>query len=301
MTQPISHPAPAMREVLGEQVRAVGHALRRPALAAAALVAVGTLLLTIELVREPNGMSFGPENQMLPGVLGLLFPVAVWHGEKRFGDAFLWTLPVDRRQHALAKVFGGWIWLMAAIAFFMLWLAVLTFASGGSFLAEETRRLVAVSHEGPVRLLHVSMLRTIRWTPQPVLWIVPFTAATGTYLLSSALVLGVKHPLRWIAGVVLAFLLITISLEVTNVIRYSLGTGRLLNSFHSGPYGFDTLLTARTESLRTEVFLTDGQRVLVWLGLPHLGQWAAATVGWTLGGLLALWAAASRHRERRRR
>jgi hypothetical protein len=299
MTQPISHPIPPLRRVLGEQVRAVGHALRRPAMAAAALVAVGTLLLSIELAREPNGMDFGPEHQMLPGVLGLLFPIAVWHGEKRFGDGFLWTLPVDRRSHALAKVYAGWVWLMAAIAFFTLWLAVLTLASGGSFLGEETRQLVTAS-EGPARVLHGSMLRTIRWTTQPVLWVVPFTAATGTYLLSSALVLGVRHPLRWIAGVVLAFLLIMVSLEATNAIRYSLGPARLLSSIYNGPYGFDALLTARTESLRTEVLLANGERVPVWLGLPHLGQWAAATVGWTLGGLAALWAAASRHRERRR-
>ncbi len=159
MTQPISHPAPPLREVVGEQVRTVGHALRRPALAAAALVAVGTLLPTIQLVREPNGVDFGPEHQMLPGILGLLFPIAVWQGEKRFGDGFLWTLPVDRRGHALAKVFAGWVWLLAAVAFFTLWLAVLTLASGGSFLGEETRQLVTAS-ELPGRVLDPSTLRT---------------------------------------------------------------------------------------------------------------------------------------------
>jgi hypothetical protein len=295
-----THTTPALRDVLGEQVRAVGHALRRPALAAAALVAVGTLLLAIQIVREPvAGLDFGPEHQMLPGVLGLLFPIAVWQGEKRFGDGFLWTLPVDRRQHALAKVYAGWVWLMAAVAFFILWLAVLTLASGGSFLGEETRQLVHAT-QGPTRVLHLSTLQAIRWTPQPVLWIVPFTAATGTYLLCSALVVGVRHPLRWIAGVVLGFLLLVIALEVTNAMRFSLGPARLVSSIYNGPYGFDALLTARTESLRTEVFLTTGERVVVWLGLPHLGQWAAATVGWMLGGLVALWAAASRHRERRR-
>jgi hypothetical protein len=102
------------------------------------------------------------------------------------------------------------------------------------------------------------------------------------------------------AGVVLAFLLMVVALEATNTSPISLGPARVVKSIYYGPYGFDTLLTARTESLRTEVFLTTGERVPVWLGLPHLGQWAMATVGWTVGGLLALWAAASRHRERRR-
>jgi hypothetical protein len=295
----VSHSTPPLRAVLREQVRAVGYALRRPAIAAAALVTAGTLLLTIQIVREAGGVDFGPEHQMLPGVLGLLFPIAVWHGEKRFGDGFLWTLPVDRRQHALAKVGAGWVWLMAAVAFFVLWLAALTLASGGRFLGEETRQLASAT-DGVANAVYFTMTRTIRWRTQPVLWIVPFTAATGTYLLASALGLGVRHPLRWIAGVVLAFFLVVVALETTNTVRFSMGPARLVSSIYSGPYGLDALLTARTESLRTEMFLGNGKRVPIWLGLPHLGQWAAATVGWMLGGLVALWAAASRHRERRR-
>ena len=296
----ISHPMPHLRTVLGEQVRAVGHALRRPAIVAGALVAGGTLLVAIQILRGPvAGLDFWPESQMLPGVLGLLFPIAVWRGEKRFGDGFLWTLPVGRRRHALAKVAAGWVWLMAAIAFFTLWLAVLALATGGSFLGVEPRELLP-SYEVPPGVLDPATLRTVQWTPRPVLWIVPFTAATGTYLLSSALALGVKHPLRWIVGVVLAFLLLVIGLEATNTIRLSMGPSRLLSSAYHGPYGFDALLTARTESLRTEAVLANGGRIAVWRGLPHLGQWAAATAGWTLGGLLALWAAASRHREQRR-
>ncbi|HEX8671857.1 MAG TPA: hypothetical protein VF710_08220 [Longimicrobium sp.] len=294
-----AHSTPPLREVLGEQVRAVGYALRRPALAAAALVTVGTLLLAIQIMREPAAMDFSPESQMLPGVLGLLFPIAVWQGEKRFGDGFLWTLPVDRRRHALSKVLAGWVWLMAAVAFFILWLAVLALASGGSFLGEETRQLASAT-DGVANAVYFTMTRTIRWRTQPVLWIVPFTAATGTYLLASALGLGVRHPLRWIAGVVLAFFLVVVALEATHTVRFSMGPARLVSSIYNGPYGLDALLTARTESLRTEMFLGNGKRVPVWLGLPHLGQWAAATVGWMLGGLVALWAAASRHRERRR-
>jgi hypothetical protein len=38
----------------------------------------------------------------------------------------------------------------------------------------------------------------------------------------------------------------------------------------------------------------------VWRTLPPLAQWAISTFLWLGAGLAALWAAASRHRERRR-
>jgi hypothetical protein len=38
---------------------------------------------------------------------------------------------------------------------------------------------------------------------------------------------------------------------------------------------------------------------VVWRALPDLRHWAAATLLWTGAGLMALLAAASRHRERR--
>ena len=52
--------------------------------------------------------------------------------------------------------------------------------------------------------------------------------------------------------------------------------------------------------LHTQATLATGRTVTVWRALPDLGQWAAATLLWTGAGLAALWAAASRHRERRR-
>ena len=39
---------------------------------------------------------------------------------------------------------------------------------------------------------------------------------------------------------------------------------------------------------------------MVWWAVPDLADWRIATLLWTGAGLLALWAAASRHRERRR-
>jgi len=143
-------------------------------------------------------------------------------------------------------------------------------------------------------------LQSLRWTPQPLLWLVPFTAASSAYVLASALMLGLRHPLRWLAGSVLAvFLFVSVGQAVKAGWLVD-GLMGLVQTFFGGRYGFDALLTARTESLHTEVTLTTGETVGVWRALPQLGPWALATLLWMGVGLVLLWAAASRHRERRR-
>ncbi|HET9451475.1 MAG TPA: hypothetical protein VFO83_11355 [Aggregicoccus sp.] len=290
---------PRMQDVLREQVRAVGLVLRAPALGAAALLALATVLSVRQLLEGAGPFSFHPELSVVPGMAGLLLPLFVWRGEQRFGPGFLWTLPVDRRQHALAKVLAGWVWLMAAVALFFLWLLALTLLSGGNVLAEETLRLLPGAVAG-AQGVDPAALQSLRWTPSPLLWLVPFTAASGAYLLASALMLALRHPLRWLAGGVLAvFLVISVS-QAVRAGWLADGLEGLLQTFFTGRYGFDALLTARAESLHTEVTLTTGETVGVWRALPNLGQWALATLLWMGVGLTALWAAASRHRERRR-
>ena len=145
MTSTTFHSAPRTRDVLLAQIRAVGFAPRGPALAAMAVVALATLLITIESLKTGEVIAFHPEHQMLPGIVGLLLPIVVWRGEERFGASFLWTLPVDRWRHALAKVFAGWVWLMGGVALFVLWSLALTLLSGGNILAEETLRVLRSS------------------------------------------------------------------------------------------------------------------------------------------------------------
>jgi hypothetical protein len=293
------HVPPRAGAVLREQVRAVGLVLRAPALAAAALLMLATVLSARQLLEGAGPFSFHPELSMVPGMAGLLMPLFVWRGEQRFGPGFLWTLPVDRRQHALAKVLAGWVWLMAAVALLFLWLLALTLLSGGNLLAEETLRMLPGAIAG-AQGVDPAALQSLRAAPQPLLWLVPFTAASGTYVLASALMLGLRHPLRWLAGAVLAvFLFISVGQAVRAGWLVD-GLVGLLQTFFGGRYGFDALLTARTESLHTEVTLTTGETVGVWRALPHLGPWALATLLWMGAGLVLLWAAASRHRERRR-
>jgi hypothetical protein len=212
---------------------------------------------------------------MLPGMAGLLLPIGVWKGEERFGAGFLWTLPVDRRRHALAKVCAGWVWLMVTVALFVLWMLAISLLSGGNILAEETLHLLPSLEVPTTGTLDPRALEPVRWTPRPLLWLAPFTAATAMYLVGG---FTEAANMEWLATV----------------------SQPLLEPIYLGPYGFDALLTARTETLRTEATLSTGERVGVWRGLPDLGQWAMATLLWTSAGLVALWAAASRHRESRR-
>ncbi len=298
MMQPALQPAPRLREVLLEHVRVLGLALRLPAAAAAGLITLGTLLVISELPRQGGAIDFHPERYMLPALLALVFPIGVWRGEDRFGPGFLWTFPVDRRRHALTRVFAGWTWLMGAVALFVLWLLALTLLSGGSVLQEETIRVLSSSVPPRGTFADPGAVQTVRLAPQPLFWLTPFTAATGAYLLGSALALGLRHPLRWIVGTALGLQLVVIAGDAANVEWLAQLPSRL-RPLYAGPYGIDTLLSARTESVEVRVTLSTGERVRAWRALPHLGQWATATLLWTGVGLVILWAAASRHRELR--
>jgi len=243
MMQLALHPTPRRRDVVIEQVRAVGLALRPVALVAAVVVGIVTLLVASEGGRGAE-MQFGSDSWLGTSVVSFLFPFAVWRREKRFGPAFLWTLPVDRRRLALAKVFAGWVWLMTALAVIVGWLLVLTLLSDAT------------------------AVRSVLWS-----WLVRFPGATAMYLLGSALVLGLRHPLRWLLG--------------TAGVLYLQGT------FNEalGPY---TLLNS------SGFFSAAEDATAVWRNLPDLARWATTTFLWFGAGLAALWAAVSRHGERRR-
>jgi hypothetical protein len=242
-------------------------------------------------------LTFHPEHYVMPGLLGALLPIAVWKDEDRFGAGFLWTLPVDRFGHGLIKVLAGWVWLMGGVALLALWLLAVTLASGATPFTDETRPVLTSFSYGVV--FEPGAIHHVRWTPQPLLWLVPFTAATGTYVFASALVLGARHPLRSVATVLVGFFVVAFVVADLADLGPS-GLDRMLTALVYGPYGIDALLTARTESLQVGATLTTGDRVVVWRALPNVGEWATATLLWTGAGLVALVAAAARHREQRR-
>jgi hypothetical protein len=294
---------PRLRTVLLAQVRAIGLALRTPGLIAAGLLTLLTLWVALEGATRESGLTLNAWPTQVPGIMGALLPIAVWPRDERFGPGFLWTLPVDRRRHALMKVVAGLAWLMGGVALFLLWLLAVIAATGGRALPPETLHVLTapLAALGPV---DPAALSSVRWAPGPLIWAVPFTAATASYLLASALALGTRHPLRWVIGAVLAYVLITV---VSGAASAQLGVGwldhapgRLVELLFESRYGFDALLTARIESLGAPVTLTTGEQAIVWRAVPDLADWGIATLLWTAAGLLALWAAASRHRERRR-
>ena len=304
MQQSALHRPPAMRDVALEQIRTAGTALRGLSIAAFAVAGVAVALAVMEVLTDGEVIDFYPHQWILPGLLGFLFPAVVWHGEQRLGAAFLWTLPVERRRHALTKVFAGWVWLMALVTCFILVLLALSLISGGNVIAEQTLRFLPPQlNPALVGRIDPAAVQTVRWTPNPLLWLVPFTAATATYLVTSAAVLGAT--LRGIVVAAVGFIVMIIVIgtlgDVTNTEWLIFAPSRLAEVVFYEPYGLATLLTATSEFTPIDTRLISGERVMIARGVPDVARWATATLLWTSAGLAALWLAASRHRERRPR
>jgi len=192
---------------------------------------------------------------------------------------------------------------MGGVALFAVCQLVLTLVSGGRVLPVATLQLLAAPVSDLDRV-DPAALRAVRWAPGAIVWLVPFVGATASYLLVSAFMLGIRRPLRWIVGALLLFLVASFASDVASRL---LGVGwledaptRAASMLVEGRYGLESLLTLRTWSLDTRAVLTTGERIQVWSALPDLAAWRIAALLWTGAGLLALWAAAWRHRERRR-
>ena len=299
MTSTELHSLPRLGRVIREQLKSVAMMLRLPAIAAAALAAVALMLAIANFLRGGNGVDFAPELSLIPAFTGALLPFAVWHNEQRFGTAFLWTLPVDRARQALAKVTAGWILLLIAMAAFVLWLFILALITKGRISGDEMIQLLPTSDLPSPHTVDPSMLRTVRWAFPPVLWLVPFFAATATYILASAIALGLRHPFRWIAGAIAAVLMIGAVGQGIGSDEFWVVSSRIVNTLLQGRYRIDAVLSARTESLKTRVMLSNDEIVTAWRGLPVISNWIIATLLWTGLGVAGLYAAVMRHREGR--
>jgi hypothetical protein len=134
--------------------------------------------------------------------------------------------------------------------------------------------------------------------------LVPFGGASACYLLGSALVIGTRHPLRWVLGVAMLSLVTAVIAEPLGTgfgMRWlAVGPGRVMDLLVGSRYGLDALLTARSETMSTTATLTTAKSLRVWWGIPNLADWAVAMLIWTGLGGIALWGAVSRHAERRR-
>jgi hypothetical protein len=299
MTTVELHHPPRFADVVREQFKATALSLRLPAIGAAAITAVVTFLAFADFFSGRGGVEFAPELSMVPGLAGVILPIAAWYSDRRFVPGFLWTLPVDRVRHALAKVIAGWLLLMIGTVGFMIWLLLLALITKGNIVGDEVIKLLPISITEPVGLMDPAALRTITWIPPKWLWLIPFFAATGAYVITSACALGIRHPFRWIAAVVAAGFLGGAVLQGMGSQSLWIKMGNVLEAITQGRYGIDGLLTAGAESLHTQVVLTTGQRVGVWRALPNATDWILATLLWTGLGIAGLSVALFRHRESR--
>lgn len=239
------HPGPRWRDVVLEQVRTVGLSLGAAALVFAVVLASGTVMIAGEIIG--GGPGFDADETFPTPLIAFLYPFAVWRSEKRFGPAFLWTFPVDRRRLALAKVFAGFVWLMAAVAIFVTWLFVL-----GLFAGAPHARTVGR---------------------------IPFIATIAMYLFGSALVLGLRHPLRWLLG-------------LAGVVALMGTLSDLLTRPNDGEWAYVPGASS--------FFSVSSRFFTAWRSLPESAQSVISTLFLFGAGFAALWMAASRHRDRRK-
>jgi hypothetical protein len=233
MNEMTLHPTPRFRDVVLEQIRVVAVAFRREGLALAVFMAIGSMVIAVATVQGTAATWFDSDEWVPVIYVAFLFSLAAWWREKPFESGFLWTLPVDRRRLAFAKVLAGWLWLMTAQATFTAWENTLASLSG---------------------------------VPRPqTMPLIAFAGATAAYLLGSALVFGLRHPLRWLLGAAGVLFLLH----------------RLDEVLSRGPYGLQKLL----ESSGLISAFEDPE-----------SAWTYALLG---ASVIALWFAISRHKETR--
>lgn len=274
-----------------EQMRVVGLAIRRETLLlCGAMVAFATVGPYLEEFSTPqNPLIVDPSDLGYLAILvALVAPIGVWKGERFFGESPLWMAPVDQALHARLKIFSGWVWLMAVIAFGYAVIVVTILAVGGSIGADETRLLatdVAAARAGATEVLVPTAWSTQLWQ-----WTLPFTAATPVYLAASAFLVGLRRPVIWGAGIWIG--LITLG-EFSDSERLPM-VAWVINGL---VYLFDMLGTGGTQTAQISVPVAPGEWTRAWAGLPTAGPWVSATVGWLALAILAVWAATRRSRE----
>jgi hypothetical protein len=146
-------------------------------------------------------------------------------------------------------VFAGFVWLMAGVAFFVTWLLVLGLLAGAPLAMTVAR--------------------------------IPFAATAAMYLFGSAIVIGLRHPLRWLLGAAGVLLMM----------------GKLSDLFtqpNDGEWAYVPGARALFSVINRFMSAT-------WLSLPESAQSVLSTLFLFGAGFAALWLAASRHRDRRKK
>jgi hypothetical protein len=278
--------------LLAKEVRAVGLALSRELTIATALLAGFCVLTAATAIRFQERLSLD-EGFLYPAlVVALLLPWAVWKGNPPFGHAVLWTLPVRRQNAALAKIVAGALWLVLAMAVALASLSLMALATGGSLGIEEVR-LVAGASGG------LAGAAETRWATPLWMWLVPFGAALLAYVVSSAALLGLHHPVRWVAGAAVAVaLIVVLIINLGHDSHVGQLAQRIFMVSWGGTFGVDFVLSGGSAALQEDVVRPGVGYVDLWSALPSLGRWATALFAWLGAAFLALALALRRHWER---
>jgi hypothetical protein len=279
------HPVPARGVVAREALRAVGQSVR---LEVGAVLVLLLGLLVLMAMYEPQGSGgadYDVSDMTWPVViLGLFAPLAVWKYEEPSRRAYLWSMPVGRARHTLARVASGWTVLMGLVAVYVLWAMGVALVTDGN---------ITINPEWEAALRPTlppgARIRDLTLSGHPWLWLVPFTAATTTYLLGSILALLADHPLRVVAGAAFAFF-VTIALLESTGGAAERAADRLFVNLVASPYGIVTEVTGIVHRFDAGPGVLNDQ--------PNLGAWARATLLWMGGGLAATFLAARRYQER---
>ena len=283
---------PPVRAVWMEQLRVVGLAIRRDgALAGLALVLGSVAVIAFSRLPalqaavngEMDGMVFNPGEPWVffAVVAGLLLPLEVWKGERRFGDTPLWSMPVDHRRHALLKVAAGGVWLLAILGAAVVWVALTVVASGGVLGVDEVRLLL---HDPVGAAAGVpGAVESVSWSTRWWEWGQLFTSATAAYLAVSTLLLATARPVLWAAGLWVAGAGVLGAADIWDI-GWIQRTTDFVNWYIGG------------DSFTRGVQLPTGGRE-AWTLLPTVGMWTALSAFWIGLGLVGVHWASGRARD----
>lgn len=238
MTTNTRHEPPRAIAIFQLQFRKMGRILR-PELIGLALILSPTAIMALGLLmRRDAALDYPQELSFLLPAAAFLLPFRLWNGERLFDRGDFQLMPVERRKHVLIRVCAGAAWVLGLAAAVVLLFNLLALAAGSPTIGAAWR------------------------------WLVPLGGVATAYLLGSALVLALRHPLRWSLGLTLTFALLSafdLSAPLEPVFR----------ALVHGTLGLQPALTGGASSM----------------------TWAVALLFWFGLSLIAVALASLRHRE----